>query len=399
MAPQEDGAGYVPCTGYLAIAHREAFVVQSTLARPRQLVDGFSRMAVSLRPAVALVTRPQWGAAIAPWSQMVLAWHARNPSGFCYDPSAGATWAERFDLTDNPQPEAAWPEHEAVYVDGSGLPGSIPQRFTAVHAAATDPASRQQFRLLSSDEWAEDQIDIADYLDLPDKRQLRRIPYLWIVGHDGELARAVVTREQACLALDDLRAWRVLQELAGYHNEYARRAAEIARDEARAEAGNERAQLIARQDEAIDQARATAAGQTIDRLVAVLMDLESIAPPVKIATAAAAAPPVELDAQQPAAEQTEVVADAAPPEEISFDEPYIDSVLCTTCNECTNINPTMFVYDGNRQATITDPSSGTFEQLVKAAEKCPAHCIHPGLPRADDPTVNDDLLTRAKVFG
>jgi ferredoxin len=398
MAPQEDGAGYVPCTGYLAIAHREAFVVQSTLARPRQLVDGFSRMAVSLRPAVALVTRPQWGAAIAPWSQMVFAWHARNPSGFCYDPSAGATWAERFDLTDNPQPEAGWPEQEAAYVDGRGRPGSIPQRFTAVHAAATDPASGEQFRLLSSDAWAEDQIEIADYLDLPDKQQLRRIPYLWVVRHDGELARAVVTREQACLALDDLRAWRVLQELAGYHNEYARRAASIARDESRAAARVERAQLTARHSEAIEQVRAAAAGETIDRLVAVLMDLESVAPSAKIVTATPAVLPVETDAEQSASEPTETVADAIPSEEISFDEPYIDTVLCTTCNECTNLNPRLFVYNDNRQATINDPAAGTFEDLVKAAEKCPARCIHPGAPRADDPTVNDDLLTRARAF-
>ena len=34
----------------------------------------------------------------------------------------------------------------------------------------------------------------------------------------------------------------------------------------------------------------------------------------------------------------------------------------------------------NKQITLGDPTKGTFAQLVKAAEKCPARCIHPGQP-------------------
>ena len=58
----------------------------------------------------------------------------------------------------------------------------------------------------------------------------------------------------------------------------------------------------------------------------------------------------------------------------------------------------MFQYNENRQATVADPAAGTFEDLVKAAEKCPARCIHPGVPRDDDSTVTDDLVARAAKF-
>jgi ferredoxin len=85
-------------------------------------------------------------------------------------------------------------------------------------------------------------------------------------------------------------------------------------------------------------------------------------------------------------------------EEDSFDDPYIDSVLCTTCNECTNLNPLLFKYNANKQAYIADPAAGTFAQLVKAAEKCPARCIHPGKPRTDDTSVTDPLLAKAAEF-
>ena len=53
--------------------------------------------------------------------------------------------------------------------------------------------------------------------------------------------------------------------------------------------------------------------------------------------------------------------------------PWIESALCTTCNECTNINPQMFKYNGDKQATIADASKGTFLQLVKAAESANPH--------------------------
>jgi pyruvate-ferredoxin/flavodoxin oxidoreductase len=61
-------------------------------------------------------------------------------------------------------------------------------------------------------------------------------------------------------------------------------------------------------------------------------------------------------------------------------EPYIDSVRCTTCNECTNLNGRMFAYNADKQAYIKDPSAGTFQQLVLAAERCPVAIIHPGTP-------------------
>ena len=38
------------------------------------------------------------------------------------------------------------------------------------------------------------------------------------------------------------------------------------------------------------------------------------------------------------------------------------------------------------------------DELVKAAEKCPARCIHPGKPREGDPTVTDALRVRAAKF-
>ncbi len=79
-------------------------------------------------------------------------------------------------------------------------------------------------------------------------------------------------------------------------------------------------------------------------------------------------------------------------------EPYIDTELCTTCNECTNLNPKMFKYDDNKQAYIADPRAGTFQQLVTAAERCTAMIIHPGTPLDPDEEDLEKWVKRAERF-
>ncbi|MCA9672926.1 MAG: ferredoxin, partial [Myxococcales bacterium] len=92
------------------------------------------------------------------------------------------------------------------------------------------------------------------------------------------------------------------------------------------------------------------------------------------------------------------VADDDEDDDGGFDEPWVDSMLCTTCNDCTNLNPLLFAYNDNKQAFIKDPKAGTFAQLVTAAEACPARCIHPGKPLdADEPGL-DELIERARPF-
>jgi len=80
------------------------------------------------------------------------------------------------------------------------------------------------------------------------------------------------------------------------------------------------------------------------------------------------------------------------------DEPYIKTILCTSCNECININSMMFAYNEDKQAEIKDVTKGTFKQLVMAAEKCPAAIIHPGKPKNPDEKDLDKLLKRAEKF-
>jgi ferredoxin len=106
---------------------------------------------------------------------------------------------------------------------------------------------------------------------------------------------------------------------------------------------------------------------------------------------AAAAPAAAAAAPAPAA-----VVEAEPAR--NPDEPYIETIRCSTCNECTQVNPRMFAYNDNKQAYIADLKAGTYKQLVEAAESCQVSIIHPGKPWDPDEPGMAELLERAKPF-
>ena len=45
----------------------------------------------------------------------------------------------------------------------------------------------------------------------------------------------------------------------------------------------------------------------------------------------------------------------APPVDGDYMAPWIDTDQCTTCDECTNINKKIFVYNDKKKAIIKDP--------------------------------------------
>ncbi|MBZ0089372.1 MAG: ferredoxin, partial [Thermoanaerobaculia bacterium] len=61
--------------------------------------------------------------------------------------------------------------------------------------------------------------------------------------------------------------------------------------------------------------------------------------------------------------------------------PWLETAQCTACDECTKLNPKIFAYNADKKAYIKDAAAGPYQDLVKAAEKCTARVIHPGLPR------------------
>ena len=107
---------------------------------------------------------------------------------------------------------------------------------------------------------------------------------------------------------------------------------------------------------------------------------------------------MEQRAEQAEEKEKQAVAEEDDEEEMAFNDPYIDTPLCTSCNDCMNVNSQMFGYDENRQAFVKDPKAGTFKELVTAAEKCPVKIIHPGKPLNPNEPGLDELVKIAEKY-
>lgn len=375
-------SGYRVEPGMVALAHRQTFVQQSTPARPEHLYAGARRAFERGRPGVHLVAGGHdVPSPVGAWMRASAAVAARALPLFHYDPAAGETWAECMAVDDNPSPELDWPDQ------GDGDP------FTFADFALLDPALQGHFRPATP---AETRVaSVSAWLQ--DLGASGTTPVVRAVGGGAYVPSAALL--EACI--DRRRTWRALRELGGVGNEHARRAAAAARAEAEAAAA---ATLeAARQEHAaeLERVRRDTAGEAMRRLAASLLDTDlSAAAPVARATPRPTAPvaPAAAPAPAPAAAAAPAPTPAPAVEEEVADEAWVDSMLCTSCNDCTLINPLLFVYDDNKQVRIGDLSKGTYAQLVAAAEKCPARCIHPGAPSNPNEPGVAALVARAAPF-
>jgi len=390
--------------GYLGISHRQAVVSQSSPARHEHLFSCFNSafetartslhiINTGLRPAGNLVTLNAWlvaGAAI----------ESRAHPFFRINPAAGDSAAERMDFSENPQAEIDWPVHEFSYLDDNGHAVESELRFTFVDYALLIERLRDYFRYIPAECDSPALIPVDEYLSMNPEQTHNLVPFVWAVDANLILHRLVVSIDVTNAARDRRNYWRALQEMAGIRNKYVERAIEETRGEERRLATEQREKLLAEHAEELNRVRTEAAGEAMQRLTDMLLGLDTAALPQPILAAQAQQTPtaVETDA---GAESAEPAAPAAPVEEeesLDFEEPWIDTPLCTSCNDCLKINTQLFIYNDEKQALMGDPKVGTYAQLVEAAELCPAKCIHPGMPLNPDEPDLDALIQRAAPF-
>ncbi len=293
---------------------------------------------------------------IPPYLVAAAAMESRAFPAFSHDPSAGAEWASRFNIEDNPQPERDWPIHHFVYEDVEHQRAASDLDFTFADFVACDRRYADHFAHVARAQWDDSMHPVADCIAHPPQRVPEEIPFLWMTDGEDRLHRVIVSDQLVLEARRTVTMWKSLQELGGIHNSYAER-------------------LLARERQAWEAKQSVAAPRTVE------------APPEPKVTPAPAAAPAKTVAAEPAVEP-------AP----SSDEAYIETPRCTTCEECVRLNNRMFVYDENKQAYIADINAGTYRQLIEAAESCQVSIIHPGKPRNPNEAGIAELLKRAEPF-
>jgi ferredoxin len=391
---------------YFGVGHRQVVVAQSSAARHEDLLSGFLCALDSNRTSLHLINRGTQTKTKKPlldaWFVASAALESRAHPFLLVDPDAGDHAAERVSFDGNPQADNDWPVEKLEYRGADGEVTEMDLAFTFADYALLMPALHDHFRTVPAGFESGDLVTVDKYLEADAEHMDRLVPFVWGIDDQGVLVKLVVSRALVFACRDRLNYWRTLQELAGIQNFYVEEAVDRIIAEQQAAIDAEREQLKKEHEEELESARTEAAGEAMGQLVDVLMgaDLSGmVADGAQLATMPAAEPaaaPAEPDSAAPA--EAEPVVEEEAEEELSFDEPWLDSDLCTTCDDCMDVNKMMFVYNDNKQAIIKDPKAGPYADLVKAAEICPAKCIHPGKPLDPNEPGLDELIARAAPF-
>jgi ferredoxin len=348
------GAGSLQLAS-MAVALGDTYVLQSASSSLYPVMDRIREGLTHPGPALFSVfcgseeTLPHLPA----YLRAAAATQSRAFPTFSYDPNAAESWAPRFDLENNPQPEVDWPLECFGYQDENLQSVSEQVAFSFVDFAAADRRYARHLARVPRSDWNEGMVPAWKYLELSEEEAREKVPYVLTVDADDVLHRLVVDHVLIRAARRCLEKWHSLQELGGIHD--------------------------SRMQQLLERERAAWERELEERG-------EGLAPQ----TPKSGEPPAVEVEEAPPVEVTEPARDA--------DEPYIDRVRCTTCHECTRLNPRMFVYDENEQAYIADPDAGTYRELVEAAEACQVCIIHPGKPRNPQERGLPELIERAKPF-
>lgn len=386
--------------GYLGISHRQAVVSQASAARHQNLLQRYLSALNATRTSLHLINiglRPTGqDLGLNAWLVAGAALEGRVHPFFHINPSAGDAFAERMDFSGNPQPERDWPLHPFRYSDENGSQLETDLAFTFADYALLIPRLHHHFAVVPSSCDTADLVPVAEFLKLPEEEIHKHVPFIWAVSQGNVLHRVVISRALIQACRDRLNFWHALQEMSGVRNKHVQQAIAATRAEMEQANAEAMAKLEQQHEEQLLQTRAEAAGDVLGRLTDVLlgMDLSGSGAPRPASPKPAPAPKVE--------EPAEVIEEAAAePEEEEVpltEDPWIDTPLCTSCNDCLKVNPLMFLYDETNQAYLGDLSTGTYAQMVEAAELCPSKCIHPGQPwDASEPNL-DELKERAAKF-
>ncbi|MFT5165305.1 MAG: pyruvate-ferredoxin/flavodoxin oxidoreductase [Saprospiraceae bacterium] len=345
--------------GLIAMAHRNTYVLQGSLANTSQMIEGFIDGLMTKRPAIFnlyTTCQPEHGVADdLGVHQAKLAVESRAYPMFKYNPDLGIKVQDAFDLDGNPAIDQLWPTYQLKYIE-SGIEKTMEVAMTFADFALTEGRFRKHFRKVPRDAWNENMVQLAEFLEMSADDREGNFPYIWAVDKKQHLSRVLVAEPivESCEERRDF--WIMLRALAGVETEKV--------EEVDIE-GKIRAEVVGK----ITQGLMKLAGGDGNGIVDLAMGEASA--------------------------QANPEAAKSPGDYMA---PWLETEECTSCDECTQLNAKIFAYNNDKKAYILNPDGGPYQDLVKAAEKCTARVIHPGLPADRTAKDIDKWIKRGEKF-
>jgi len=347
--------------GLIAMAHRNTYVLQGTLANTTHMIEGFIDGLLTKRPALFnlyTTCQPEHGVADdLGVHQAKLAVESRAYPIYKYNPDNGVTAEENFDLDGNPAMNDLWPTYPLKYVE-NGVEKSMEVSMTFADFAITEARFRKHFKKAPRDTWNDNMVPLVDFLEMDNDDRDGKFPFIWVVDRQQRLGRAMVAEKivESCEERRDF--WIMLRAIAGIDpNKVDQKDIET-------------------------KVRTEVVGKIAQGLM-------------KMASGSADFGDLGLDLGANGNGSTAAQTATAT---ANYQAPWIETEECTSCDECTKLNSKIFAYNGDKKAFIQDPQGGKYSDIVKAAEKCTAQVIHPGLPADMSEKDVNKWIERAKKY-
>ncbi|MCP3866975.1 MAG: pyruvate ferredoxin oxidoreductase, partial [Gammaproteobacteria bacterium] len=354
----------------ITMAHRTTFTVNGAINNYTHLIESFVDGLNSRRPALWNIYAPCQPEHAIPddASEMhsKLAVESRAYPLMVFDPDAGNTWEECLSLSGNPQLDDDWPVYSLAYEAEDGSDGIMDLPMTFADFALTEGRFRKHFRMAPRDTWNENMVTIAEFVDLDSDEREGIYPFVWAVDKRNHLMRVICSSELVTSTEERRDYWRTLKGLSGQLEK-------IDPDQIALEVRADMAQKLA-----AGLFSLATSGSAEAELGAMAATLPAVGPGGAI--------PRDSDSQTLTASDD------------GYEALWIDTPLCTACDECIEINSRIFAYNEEKKAIVVDPKGGTFKDIVRSAEKCTADCIHPGTPWNLNEKGLDKLVKRAEKY-
>ncbi|MES9961631.1 MAG: 2-oxoacid:acceptor oxidoreductase family protein [Sedimenticola sp.] len=347
--------------GIIGMAHRTSYVLQSSVANVTHMLEGYIDGLNSRRPAlfnIYTTCQPEHGVGDdMSKHQAKLALESRAYPMFKYNPDDGVTFQDCCDIEGNPAMDDDWPVYKIPYLDEKGKEAKLEAPMTFADFALTEGRFRKHFRKAPQETWNDDMVQLHEFLDLDEEDRDGKFPYIWAVDSKNRLMRVLVAQEIVRSTEERRDFWHQLKSLAGVDQ-------------------------VVDLEEVANQAKADMAQKLTTSLLAMagggdLSALTDMAVPANGGNGSGG-------------------NGAAAPGD--YEPVWIETPECTACDECIEIAPKVFQYNDDKMAVVVDPKGGTFKDIVKAAEKCTAGCLHPGTPWNANEKDLEKLLKRAEKY-
>ncbi len=377
-----------------ALAHRNIHTLQCAADRPAALLRGIRASISSIAPSLMHILLPnQKDEAVISFLKINAAAAGRYFPYIMYDPHKGLKWGSRFDVMDNSQAGHDWPVYPFNFRNADDSEEVIDLAFTYADYKAMNKFKVEELFIVPESMVNDYLVPLQDYLNLRQNEQTGKVPFIWLVDEDNCMLRAAVPFMWVASCQERLEFWNFIQEIGGLNNYHVKVGIAKAQEKWEAAKQEELAQLKTEFEFELSKTSRESAGIALEKLASILLDLDQMPTtihPVHRERAVADEVPEEIDHPDQEAEETE--------EEEPPSEAWIESFRCTSCNDCTDRFPAIFSYNEDKQAFVKDASKGSFEQIVLAAESCPASCIHPGAPLDPNEPNIEELIERAATY-